>query len=51
MIVKLNANFARGAAATTINVKFIEEQLIFSELRAMLSMLGEHMTIPAELAT
>ena len=51
MIVKVNLHFARGAVATTINVKFIEEQLISSDFRAMPSMLGEHMTIPAELAT
>ena len=51
MIVKVNLHFARGAVATTINVKFIEEQLIFSDFRAMPSMLDEHMTIPAELAT
>ncbi len=51
MIVRLNSHFARGAAATTINVKFIEEQLILSDLRAMPSMLDEHMTISAELAT
>jgi hypothetical protein len=51
MIVKVNSHFARGAAATAINVNFIEEQLILSDLRAMPSMLDEHMTIPAELAT
>ena len=51
MIVKLDAHFARGAAASKINVKLIEGRPIFSDLRAMLLMLGEHMTIPAELAT
>ena len=51
MIVRVNSHFARGAAATTINVKFIEGQPILSDLRAMTLMIGEHMTIPAELST